>query len=272
LAKRTRAENLPLNEAALIGNLAVVRELVSGGARINRKGFRGETPLMVAAREGYSDIVGELLARGAEVNKEDEDGRTALRMVSKSDGTPRPGFNEIHKLLISHGAMVFSENDETNRCFVDYGDGTVRDMKSGLMWQQKDYDCSGHHNGLGDFEEGCLRTKDNFAGHDDWRLPTKDELVDFRKNIGYETILRKKFFPTMKTDFYVTGTRSGINHGYPNRTVYDFYIVDFGPGNSVHNTRWNGTVKGSLELFARFVRRDDSSAGGPGPDDLSKSQ
>ena len=56
--------------------------------------------------------------------------------------------------------------------FVDHGDGTVTDTKTGLMWAAKD-------------NESPINWKDarsycqnyNGGGHSDWRMPTLDELA-----------------------------------------------------------------------------------------------
>lgn len=62
--------------------------------------------------------------------------------------------------------------------FIDKSDGTILDTKTGLMWTKTDT-----MNELGkwvnymestDYVRGLNETK--FAGYDDWRLPSRDEL------------------------------------------------------------------------------------------------
>ncbi len=68
---------------------------------------------------------------------------------------------------------------DNNKRFVDNGDGTVTDCKSGLMWTRTDtmndmekwvnyMECVDYARGLSDKK---------FAGYDDWRLPTRDEMA-----------------------------------------------------------------------------------------------
>lgn len=65
--------------------------------------------------------------------------------------------------------------------FVDNGDGTVTDTRTGLMWKQADtmndlkkwvnyQDCMDYVRGL---------RENKFAGYDDWRLPTLEEMQGF---------------------------------------------------------------------------------------------
>jgi len=56
--------------------------------------------------------------------------------------------------------------------FLDNGDGTVTDTKTGLMWAAKD-------NGIPINWPDALSYCQNFSGggHTDWRMPTVDELA-----------------------------------------------------------------------------------------------
>ncbi|MBI4382523.1 MAG: DUF1566 domain-containing protein [Nitrospinae bacterium] len=62
--------------------------------------------------------------------------------------------------------------------FIDNGDGAVTDRKSGLMWTRTDTmnDMEKWVNYMEclDYVRGLNEKK--FAGYDDWRLPTRDEL------------------------------------------------------------------------------------------------
>ena len=76
--------------------------------------------------------------------------------------------------------------------FVDNGDETVSDRKTGLMWKKTDsmIDLKKWVN----YQESVdyareLRAK-KFAGYDDWRLPTKDEMY----SLYDETLSQKDKF------------------------------------------------------------------------------
>ncbi|MGP0628272.1 DUF1566 domain-containing protein [Nitrospina sp. 32_T5] len=61
--------------------------------------------------------------------------------------------------------------------FVDNGDGTVTDTHSRLMWMQKDSYLEFKDNITYAKAKKYLkrRNEEAFAGHSDWRLPSKDE-------------------------------------------------------------------------------------------------
>jgi len=79
--------------------------------------------------------------------------------------------------------------------FRDNGDGTVTDDSTGLMWEKKTYDTNGVHHVnyayswsqpevTGTEPDGTAFTvflrilnESRFAGHSDWRLPTRQELL-----------------------------------------------------------------------------------------------
>lgn len=68
--------------------------------------------------------------------------------------------------------------------YIDHNDGTITDTETNLMWKkcsegQSGFDCDGGEtahflwaNAFSIFNKGKI----NFAGYDDWRMPTKDEL------------------------------------------------------------------------------------------------
>jgi len=62
--------------------------------------------------------------------------------------------------------------------FVDNGDETVSDRKTGLMWKKTDtmIDLKKWVNYQDSVDYVRELKEKRFAGHDDWRLPTKDEM------------------------------------------------------------------------------------------------
>lgn len=90
----------PLLWAALEGDVDTVKELIKGGADVNRFG-PDETPLIAAARKGYDDdhmeIVKLLLDAGADVNATDCYGSSAVRLAQ------RKGLTRMVNYLQSRG-------------------------------------------------------------------------------------------------------------------------------------------------------------------------
>ena len=80
----------------------------------------------------------------------------------------------------------------------DNGDGTITDLKTGLMWQ-KTPDLASK---LTFAEAGAGAGKLRLAGHRDWRLPTIKELyslIDFR---GYSMRTAEQSVPYINTDYF----------------------------------------------------------------------
>ncbi len=88
----------PLMVAAKIGDLDLVRLLLSRGADINAKTGNGGTPLMFSAIRGNANIVRLLIDRGADVNAVAHFNWTALMVASAK------GHDEIVRMLLNNGA------------------------------------------------------------------------------------------------------------------------------------------------------------------------
>ena len=82
-------------------------------------------------------------------------------------------------------SFVYAENSESPKVwsqdnrYVDNGNDTITDTKTGLMWMKKDaYQMKGH---LLDWNESLVFVEmlngETFAEHNDWRVPTRKELV-----------------------------------------------------------------------------------------------
>ena len=95
--------------------------------------------------------------------------------------------------------------------FTDNGDGTVTDNKSGLVWVKNPHtdlpDQFKDRMTLKEAIQACKKLK--FAGKNDWRLPTVEELrelVDYTRGVGNEPAIDTKVFPDTKTSWYLTST------------------------------------------------------------------
>jgi len=85
-------------EAALTGNIALVRKALSSGFDVNATDPEGHSPLMMAAYNGHSEIIRLLLKEGAIPDARDAAKRTALMYASTGP------FNESVVLLLDAGA------------------------------------------------------------------------------------------------------------------------------------------------------------------------
>lgn len=93
-----------LHEAAEIGDLDLVKELVKNGKALNRRNEKGATPLIVAAENLNEKVVSYLLEAGADPTVVDDRGNTALLHMAPYD-------TEISRELIDKGAPVDQAND-----------------------------------------------------------------------------------------------------------------------------------------------------------------
>ena len=125
--------------------------------------------------------------------------------------------------------------DYNPRCFIDcegtlsasgrwcnQGDGTVKDMSTGLVWLQKaDWggiyplwavfgDPDAHHRAAqlwdGSPYEGSAGLSDEGSVEGDWRLPTKTELVGITVGDEYIRSSQMHFFTGVQADDYWSGT------------------------------------------------------------------
>lgn len=79
-----------------------------------------------------------------------------------------------------YARMVRGSNEYGKNRFIDNGDGTITDSATGLMWQTADDGVTR------DWEEALSYAENlEYAGHDDWRLPSVKELqsiVDYTRS------------------------------------------------------------------------------------------
>jgi len=175
---------------------------------------------------GLLSVLGILLSGAASAQccgDRDDDGEVSLGEVQAS-------FN------VFLGAAQCEFDD---RGFVDNGDGTITDTRTGLMWEKKNNVAGGLHDkefnvrwrgAMGDFisEMNGLRddgTQRGFAGHSDWRLPTVNELKSILLEpfeCGTDPCIDRKFGPTASDQYWSSSTDSESR---------DFaYTVDFRDG------------------------------------------
>jgi hypothetical protein len=93
--------------------------------------------------------------------------------------------------------------------FTDNGDGTVFDNVTGLTWQKQDdgltynwYEAAGVYNATHNPGSTSVCDSLSLGGHDDWRLPTRSELVGIINYGTYYPSIETIFFPDTKASDY----------------------------------------------------------------------
>lgn len=97
--------NTVLSLASQNGHLAVVEHLMANGADANRENEMGKTALVLALYNGHLAIAERLVANGADVNRVNNYGETALMRASMS----MTGRLAVVEFLTAHGANVNCE-------------------------------------------------------------------------------------------------------------------------------------------------------------------
>ncbi len=98
--RRGRQGGNELHWMAFKGDAAAVKELLEGGADVNKTVDNGNTPLHLAAYKGHAEVVGILLAHGARMDARNHAGFTPL------DWARRKGHGEVERLLLARGAAA----------------------------------------------------------------------------------------------------------------------------------------------------------------------
>lgn len=97
-------------EAALLGDLHTVRDLLETGTPADERSPWGTTPLMAAVNEPDRTLLDLLIAHGADVNAQDSEGKTALMYLADrllyADQTP------FVQTLVKHGARLEIRDNE----------------------------------------------------------------------------------------------------------------------------------------------------------------
>lgn len=102
-------QNQELIDAAFIGDLKQVKDLLDEGADVHAKDAHGVTALWLASKFNHPDVVRLLLDNGAEVNAKDKDGVTAL--IEACSFEPSGGKLGVVRLLLERGADVNAKDN-----------------------------------------------------------------------------------------------------------------------------------------------------------------
>jgi hypothetical protein len=134
--------------------------------------------------------------------------------------------------------------------YIDNGDETVTDKKTGLMWKQCPEGSSGSGCTTGNMGKytykGAIEHADKkitFANHSDWRLPNIKELASLLAHDRRDPAINRNLFPnTPGSDFWSSSpdASSDTNYSYS-------WKLNFGYGNNDHRYRYN-------KYYVRLVR------------------
>ena len=128
--------------------------------------------------------------------------------------------------------------------FVDNGDGTVTDRATGLMWEQKGSKKETMHYYAKKHVKSLNKKK--FAGYDDWRRPTVEELYSLLEPNTNKQLYINPVFATKayhcwsidKSDLYSWSVLERVRYltiDYKRGTVSDAYIGTQPGGASITN-------------------------------------
>ena len=100
----------PLYHAVYIGNLEIVKLLISKGANKFVKNNNGESLLHCAVRSQFFEMVQYLLSEGIEIDTKDNDGTTPLHLACEL------GYNQMVFYLVDKGADPLATDNQRNNC------------------------------------------------------------------------------------------------------------------------------------------------------------
>lgn len=92
------APNTNIYDAALNGDIQMIKSFIKKGFDVNTRDAEGRTMLMFAAFNGHAEVIKLLLKSGAEINAKDKLNRSAITYAATSP------FAEAVKLLLDHHA------------------------------------------------------------------------------------------------------------------------------------------------------------------------
>jgi uncharacterized caspase-like protein len=134
----------------------------------------------------------------------------------------------IKKMIQIHNFFVHKTNEEGNfpNDFIDNGDGTITDRTTRLMWG-KDSSSKLYQYLWAEKYVSELNDKE-FAGHNDWRIPTLEELCSLLEQVKNEKGLHISPFFDDKHSLYLNLDRPRGRHYMKSCGIY--HTVDFKTG------------------------------------------
>ena len=142
-------------------------------------------------------------------------------------------FNEVN----AQTCLTYVPTDTPDSRYVDNGDGTVSDQKTGLMWMQctigrSGPDCGGVNVVVNWVDALNTAAATDFANFSDWRLPNVNELRSIVSSTCHSPSINTTFFPNTISSAYWTSTPSAEDSRNAWRVAFSF-------GSSNHFSRSN---------------------------------
>ena len=146
-----------------------------------------------------------------------------------------------------------NENDDFTNDFVDNGDGTVTDRATGLMWEQGG---SKRDKSLYMAKKYVKKlNKKKYAGHDDWRIPTIEELYSLLEPNKSKQLYINPVFATKPSHCW-SADRSGLP-SVVEKQVKQYLTLDDKEGtfsDAHEGDQPGGSSAGNWSSFIRAVR------------------
>ncbi|SLM28552.1 exported hypothetical protein [Desulfamplus magnetovallimortis] len=102
-----------------------------------------------------------------------------------------------------------AQYDSSKMAFEDNGDGTVTDLNTGLMWQQRDDGTEKTWQAACDYCDSL-----GLAGYTDWRIPDRRELFSIVDLGRYNPAIDTDYFFDTKGDVYWSGSTYAVYTDY----------------------------------------------------------
>ena len=197
-----------------------------------RKALEEELKRIKAERDQRAESTKEVKAketddkRLAYVPREVKDGE--IQKIKLRDTQKAPYPKEITKMIESHNFYVKKINEEGDfpNDFIDNGDGTITDRVTGLMWG-KDSSSKLYQYYRAEKYISGLNNKE-FAGYNDWRIPTLEELCSLLERRKNEKGFHISPLFDDKQSLYLNLDRPGGAHYMESCAIY--HAIDFKTG------------------------------------------
>jgi hypothetical protein len=197
-----------------------------------REALEEELKRIKAEKKQMAESIKELKTNGTDdkrlayVPKEVKNGE--IKKIKLRDTQKILNWRKIKKMIKAHNFYVKKINEEGDfpNDFIDNGDGTITDRVTGLMWGKE---CSSKLYQYYRAEKYILGLNNKeFAGYNDWRIPTLEELCSLLERRKNEKGLHISPLFDDKQSLYLNLDRPGGTHYMKSCAIYN--AIDFKTG------------------------------------------